>query len=296
MGHVGGTVANDLAFHAIVPVWIVRHIILHSERLSCVHEWSQLQILCPHRCTWTPTGTVINPGSSLRIKWIVRALLHDFPTPLQVVIDLHAVRVVAKLTTVVPLSKIVATCPCFQSPHFFTVARIVGLRKDGFIPIVEVVKSFPKCFDILDISRWCSFDECEFEIQQFLPIATLQFDAVLQEGRVIGHIEHPSPSVRPEGQVDSVRRNVPGELYPIDDLKWCRPIIQNVVVVIHLLSQNVVRREGVSVDRKFDHLLTLSPTIMQVCPFNIVAHNFPLRHRHRRNLHSFCPVNALDGS
>ena len=231
MGHVGCAVADDLAFHAVVAVRIVRHVVLHREAVLSCNEGSQLQIFGAHRRPRTPTSTVVDPRSALRVQGIVSALLHDLPTPLLRVVHFHAVRVVAEFCAVVSLTEVVPTRTRFQPPHFFAVFRRVGLGQNGGVPVAEVVGPLPESGHVFDIPRWRPFDEGKLQIEQFLPVAALQLHAVLQQGGVIRDIKHPRPPVGTKRQVDAIGCDVAGDLIPIDDLKRFGPVIEVLVVV-----------------------------------------------------------------
>ena len=187
---------------------IVRHVVLHGEVVVPIHKRRQLKILGTHFGTRTPTRSIVNPRSSLRIEGIVRALLHDFPAPLDVVIDLHAVGVVTEFRTVVALTKVVPTRPRFQSPHLLVRTGRVGLGQNGLVPVVQVMDALPKCSHIFHIPRRRPFDERKFQIEQLLPIAAFKLHAVFEERSVVRHVKHPGPALGPESQVDAIWRDV----------------------------------------------------------------------------------------
>ena len=204
MGHVGGTISDDLAFHSVVAVRIVRHVVFDGEAVLSRHKRGQFQILGAHRRAWTPTCAVVDPSPPLRVQRVVRTLLHDFPTPLLRVVHFHAVGVVAEFCAVVSLAKVVATGTRLQTPHFFALSGRIGLRQNGGIPVVQVMDAFPERGHIFHVTWRCPLNESKLQIEQLLPVATLQLHAVFQERGVIGDVKHPRPTVGTQCQVDAI--------------------------------------------------------------------------------------------
>ena len=276
MRHVGAAIANDLAFHAVIPVGIVGHIVLHLKTLLTFHQGGEFQIFRPHRRTRAPTCAVVNPSASLWIQWIVGTLLHDFPAPLLFSVHLHAVRVVAEFSAIVALAKVMAACARLQPPHRLTLSRDIGVRQHRFIPIAQVMQAFPKGIYPLDITRWRPFDEGKLEVQEFLPVSALQLHTVLQQRSVIGDVKHPSPPIRSKRKVDAVRGDVPRQFVTVDDFERSAPIRQGLIVVGRGLPLHWMH--GERVPKIIQHVCgaACGPSVVQVHPAHIVSLHLPL--------------------
>ena len=119
MRHVGCRIGNDLAFHAVVSIRIIRNIILDFKSALPHNPWSKLKTLGGYRGAWTPRCPVINPSSALGVKRVVSTFLHNLPTPMLSRIYKNAVGVVTEFPTIVPLTKAMTACPGDKSKHFF---------------------------------------------------------------------------------------------------------------------------------------------------------------------------------
>ena len=283
--HVGRTVANDLTFHAVIPIRVVGDVVLHREAVLPRHQRCELQVFGADRGAWTPSGPVVDPRASLRVQRIVCAFLHDLPTPLLRAVHIHAVRVVAEFRAVVALSEVVSAGPGLQAPLRLAVFWRVGVGQHGVVPVAQVMQPFPKRVHALHITRRGSFDEGKLQIQELLPVAALQLHAVPKQGRIIRHIKHPSPSVAVQGKVDAIRGDVTGELVPVHHLERHPEIIERLVVVHGGRPHHRMDSQGVALGVQDRRAGSNRPSIVQVRPRHVVSVHAPLGHRHRGHGH-----------
>ena len=105
------------------------------------------------------------------------------------------------------------------------------------------VLAFPEGIHSLHVPRRRAVHKCEFHIQQLLPVAGLQLDAVTQQMHVIRHVKNPGPAVIVQCQSNAIRRDVPGQFIAIHHFKWHREIRQGIIEERRCIALKRVRRE-----------------------------------------------------
>ena len=294
IGHVGDAVANDLAFHSVVAVRIVSHVVFHRERIVPIDQRRQFKILGTHFRPRAPTRSIVDPSTPLRIQRIVCTLLHDFPAPLRGVVDFNAVGVVTEFCTVVALPKIMSAGARLQPPHLLIRTRRVGLGQNGLVPIVQVMGALPKRGHVFHIPWRGPLNERKLQIKELLPIAALEFHTVFEQWSIVCHIENPCPAIRTEGQVDAVGRDVTCQFVTVNDLKRRGPIGQDVVVVHRHFARHGMCGQRVSQCSQRAGDRPLRPAVMQICPNHGIPLHFPSCHRHRWNANNLRPPRIGD--
>ena len=145
----------------------------------------------------------------------------------------------------------------------------------------QAILSFPERIDAQHIPRGRAFDEVELEVEELLPVASLQLDAVPQQRQVVGHVVPPRPAIVPEVEANAVGCDVAVELIAVDDLERHTEVVEGVV---DHLGDFAGHRMGHGVPEERDgHRLARRVVIGQVGHGDRVALHLPRGQAHGRH-------------